>query len=314
MRMIDAQQVHAALDYPGLIEGLRLGHQQPVDDAASLILSHETSPAANHFLVLPAWQHNRAMGVKIVTVFPENLHTSASLPSVQAVYILCDGSNGQPIACIDGTALTYRKTAADSGLGSMLLSRTDSRSLLMIGAGGLAPHVIQAHVAARPSIRRIQVWNRTHARAEAVADSLQLTGIDVTATTDLEAAVRQSDVIACATNATEPLVKGDLLQPGSHLDLIGSYTTDMHEADQQAVVRASVFGDSHQRIVADSGEIADALASGAITTADIIGDLYDLVQGRCRGRRSTDEITLFKNAGGGHLDLMTARYLIEKLQ
>lgn len=314
MRMIDAQQVHTLLDYPGLIEGLRQGHLQHIDEAGSLLLSDESAPATKHFLVLPAWQHDRAMGVKLVTVFPDNLHNEATLPSVQAVYILFDARNGEPIACIDGTALTYRKTAADSGLGSTLLSRTDSRAMVMVGAGGLAPHVIQAHIAARPSIDRVQIWNRTHARAEAVAEQLEIPGVDISATTDLEAAVRQADVISCATNATEPLVMGAWLQPGSHLDLIGSYTTDMHEADEDALVRASVFGDSHTRMLEDSGEIADALASGALTASDIVGDLFDLAQGRCRGRESADEITLFKNAGGGHLDLMTARYLIDQLQ
>ena len=182
MRMIDAEQVHTLLDYPGLIEALRQGHLSAVDQAESLLLSQKTAEQENHFLVLPAWQHGQAMGVKLVTVFPENLTGGGPLPSVQAVYVLFDGTNGAPLACIDGTAMTYRKTAADSGLGSRLLSREHSRSLLMVGAGGLAPHVIQAHLAARPSVNCVTIWNRTQARAQSVADTLAIPGVAITAT------------------------------------------------------------------------------------------------------------------------------------
>lgn len=313
MRMIDAEQVHELLDYPGLIEGLRRGHLAKVDQAESLLLSQETQGSANHFLVLPAWQHDRAMGVKLVTVFPENLRHGGPEPSVQAVYVLFDGTNGAPVACIDGTAMTYRKTAADSGLGSAFLSREDSRVLLMVGAGGLAPHVIRAHLATRPSMVEVRIWNRTPERARELERNLEIAGVTVSATEDLESAAREADIISCATSSTEPLIRGVWLKPGCHLDLIGSYTTEMHEADQEALVRASVFGDSHKRIREDSGEIAGALAGGALSEDDIVGDLYDLAQGRCHARQSGEEITLFKNAGGGHLDLMTARYLMSRL-
>jgi ornithine cyclodeaminase len=315
MRMVDGDQVHALLDYPGLIDALRQGHVAGVDQAQSTLLTQALATGGeNSFLALPAWQHDEALGIKVVTVFPENLAGGGPLPSVQAVYLLFDGKNGEPLACIDGTALTLRKTAADSGLGAWFLARRDSASLLMVGAGALGPHVIQAHLAARPSITRVRVWNRSHERAEALAAGLTIPGVAITATRDLEAAARQADVIACATMAVEPLIAGAWLKPGCHLDLIGSFTPQMREADDEAVRRASVFGDSRARILADSGEIIQSLASGALRDSDIRGDLYELARGDRPGRRSEEEITLFKNAGGGHLDLMTARHLMARRQ
>lgn len=307
MRMVDAGQVHALLDFPGLMEALRQGHCEPPAVTESHLLQDREAGTA--FLALPAWQHGQAMGIKVVTVFPGNAESGGPVPAVQAVFLLFDARDGRPLACIDGTALTYRKTAADSGLGSMLLAREDAETLVMVGAGGLAPYVVAAHRAARPSLGRVLVWNRTPAKAEALAATVA----GGEAVTDLEAAVRQGDVVACATNATAPLVQGEWLKPGTHLDLIGSYTPEMREADGEAVRRARIYGDTAGKIVQRSGEIVAALASGAITEDAIAGDLYGLAQGRCPGRQSADEITLFKNAGGGHLDLMTARYLLARL-
>ncbi len=308
MRMIDAEQVHALLDFPRLIEALCEGHRQAPAVTQSVLL--QDPGAGTAFLALPAWEHGQAMGIKIVTVFPDNPAAAAILPAVQAVFLLFDATDGRPVACIDGTALTYRKTAADSGLGSRFLAREDAETLVMVGAGGLAPYVIAAHRAVRPSLRRVLIWNRTAAKAEALAAQLP----DATAVTDLEAAVRQADIVSCATNATEPLVLGAWLQPGAHLDLIGSYTPRMHEADEAAVACARIFGDTADKICERSGEIVSALAGGAITRKDIVGDLFGLAQNLCFGRQTAEEITLFKNAGGGHLDLMTARCLLQRLR
>jgi ornithine cyclodeaminase/alanine dehydrogenase-like protein (mu-crystallin family) len=307
MRMVDAERVHALLDFPGLIEALRRGHLEPAAETHSHLMRDAAAGAA--FLALPAWQHGKAMGIKVVTVFPDNPSTPEDVPAVQAVFLLFDAENGRPVACIDGTALTYRKTAADSGLGSAFLARTDAETLLMVGAGGLAPYVIAAHRAARPGLRRVLIWNRTPAKAERLAATIP----DAKAVADLEAAARQADIIACATNATSPLILGEWLRPGVHLDLIGSYTPEMCEADIAAVARARVWGDTAAKICERSGEIVAALASGALQREDIVGDLYGLAQGLCPGRQSAEEITLFKNAGGGHLDLMTARHLMERL-
>ena len=308
MQMINADQVHNLLDFPGLIEALRRGHlESPAETHSHLMQDTATGTA---FLALPAWQHGKAMGIKVVTVFPDNPSLSQDTPAVQAVFLLFNAKDGRPMACIDGTALTYRKTAADSGLGSQFLAREDAETLLMVGTGGLAPYVIAAHRAARPSIRRVLIWNRTPAKAGQLAAATP----GAEAITDLEAAAHEADIISCATNATSPLILGEWLRPGTHLDLIGSYTPDMREADETAITRARVWGDTAAKICERSGEIVAALASGALRRGDIIGDLYCLAQQQCPGRQSLDEITLFKNAGGGHLDLMTAQFLLERLE
>ena len=311
MEMIGAEQVHALLDWPGLIEALRRGHLAPVDQTEALLLREPRAGGTNDLLVLPAWRHGGAIGVKLVTVFPEN-PARGPMPAIQALVVLFDGATGAPRAVIDGTALTYRKTAADSALGSAFLSRPASRRLVMVGAGGLAEYVIGAHLAARPGIAEVAIWNRDGAKARALAGRLDLPGVATGAVEDLEAAVRRADIVSCATSATEPLVRGAWLAPGCHLDLIGSYTPAMAEADQEAVTRARIWGDSHRRLREDAGEIVQALAAGAIAEGDILGDLHDLAAGRCPVRESADEITLFKNAGGGHLDLMVAEHLVAR--
>jgi ornithine cyclodeaminase/alanine dehydrogenase-like protein (mu-crystallin family) len=203
--------------------------------------------------------------------------------------------------------MTLRKTAADSALGATLLARQDAATLLVVGAGVLAPHEIAAHRAVRPSLTTVLVWNRTPARARAVAAATGATAVE-----DLDAAVATADVISCVTMSTEPLVRGALLRPGAHLDLIGSFTPTMREADDDALRRASVFVDTRVDL-RRSGEIQHALASGALAPDGIRGDLFELCSGAVPGRRGAEEITVFKNVGGAHLDLMTARHLLSRL-
>lgn len=308
MRMIDAETVRRLLPWDVLMDGLEAGHRAEPARADALLMQD----GATSFLTLPAWRPGGAMGVKIATVFPEN--PAAGKPAVQAAYVLFDGADGTPAAAIDGTALTYAKTAADSGLGARLLAREEARVMLMVGAGGLCAHVIGAMRAARPSIAEVMIWNRTPERAEAQARALRRAGVAAEAVGDLEAGARRADVISCATNATEPLIRGAWLKPGAHLDLIGSYAEGMREADDEALARGSLFGDGRARVFEDSGEMIHALASGAIRAADFIGDFTDLARGACRRRVSDDEITVFKNAGGGHLDLMTAELLMSRLK
>lgn len=314
MRVFGAEEVHALLDYPGLIDALEQHHRRDVDAVHSTVLEQPAGEGVAHFLALPAWQRGRAIGAKLVTVFPENEKNGSGLPSVQGVYVLFDGVDGRPLACIDGTVLTLRKTAADSGLGARFLAREDAGRMLMVGAGALGPHLIEAHRAARPSIAHVDIWNRTPARAEALADRLAGQGFEVRATADLESAAREADVICCATMATEPLISGDWLRPGAHLDLVGSYRPDMRECDDAAIHRASVFTDSPWSAVTDSGEIVSAMASGALTREGVRATLFELSRGERPGRESDGEITLFKNGGGGHLDLMTAQHLMSVAQ
>ena len=313
MQLIDASQVHQLLAYPSLVHTLAEAHKSDVELVPSAVSQKPTATGDTaHFLALPAWQKDQALGAKLVTVFPDNEYNGSGLPSVQGVYVLFDGSTGEPMACIDGAALTLRKTAANSALGTSLLANPEPASMLMVGAGALAPHLIQAHLSMRPSIKQVHIWNRSFERARKLASTLKLDGISIEATEDLEAATRQADLISCATMATEPLVKGAWLQPGAHLDLVGSYRQDMHECDEAAIVRGSVFTDSPWSATRDCGEITSALESGALKPNDILANNFSLVRGEHAGRSGAGEITVYKNGGGGHLDLMVARFLVAR--
>jgi ornithine cyclodeaminase len=225
---------------------------------------------------------------------------------VQAVVVLFDGSNGRPLAVIDGTELTYWRTAADSALGARLLSRPNPRTMLVVGAGEMAPRLVAAHRAVRPSIDRVLIWNRTRERAEALAASLGQDGIAAQAVGDLDAATREADLVSTCTRSHAPLIKGLNLKPGAHLDLVGGYTPETRESDDAAARRSLIFVDRRESAFHGVGDILQPIASGAIAEDDVRGDLYDLAPGKITGRSSPDDITFFKNAGGGHLDLMTA--------
>jgi ornithine cyclodeaminase/alanine dehydrogenase-like protein (mu-crystallin family) len=249
---------------------------------------------------------------KLITSFPANL-TAGKLPAVQAVCVLFDGSNGQPLAVIDGTEITYWRTAADSALGAKLLARVDSQTLLVVGAGEMSRWLVRAHCAIRPALRRILIWNRTSERATNVAALLAAEGFAAEATVDLEAAIRAADIVSTCTRSHTPLVRGADLKAGVHLDLVGGYTPATREADDEAARRALIFVDRRESALAGVGDIVGPIASGAIRETDIIGDLYDLVSGQVRGRSLPTDITFFKNAGGAHLDLMTAELILQQL-
>jgi ornithine cyclodeaminase len=249
----------------------------------------------------------------MVTILPGNAEIGGGPPSVQATYQLFEGKTGQPVAVLDGTALTLRKTAADSGLGARLLAREDVRTLVMFGAGALAPHLIGAHLAVRPSLARVLVWNRSAPRRDRLLADLQARGIAAEAADDLEAAVRTADVVSAATMATEPLVRGAWLKAGAHVDLVGAYQPTMREADDEAVRRARIHVDFRGSTLEEAGDLTQPLAAGVISETDILGDLFELCQGRAPGRQSADEITLYKNGGGSHLDLFSAEFLVRRL-
>ena len=225
--------------------------------------------------------------------------------------MLFDGRSGRPQTCIDGVALTLRKTAGDSALGARYLAREDAESLLMVGAGALAPHLIAGHLAARPALRRVAVWNRTVEKAQRLVSEMALDEVEASVADDLEAAVRQSDVICCATGTAEPLIRGRWLKPGAHLDLVGGFTPAMREADDEAARRGKLYVDSRWFTIGCCGDLTGPMASGAITEQCIVGDLFQLCRGERLGRERAEEITWFKNAGGAHLDLMTARFALK---
>ena len=305
MDVIDADAIHRLLDFPSLIEALRAmfrdGCQAPARHHHA-IAPPATDGSPGTLLLMPAWRAGGALGVKIVTVFPDN--ALRSLPSVYGTYVMLDAATGMPRAVLDGTALTLRRTAAASALAAGFLARTESAVHLMVGTGALAPYLIAAHAAARP-IRESRIWGRNPQKAAAVAARLAAAGTACVAVADLAEAVSTADIVTSATLAREPLIRGAWLRPGTHVDLVGGYTPQMREADDEAIGRARVFVDTDAAL-REAGDIVQPLLSGALRRERIAGDLFGLARGACAGRCDPNEITLFKSVGTALEDLAAA--------
>lgn len=309
MRFVSADEIRSLLTFPMLIGALEAAHRRPKIEVQDAIFGAEKA----QYFVRHAVDHGRYMASKLITSFPGN-PVGGKLPAVQAVCVIFDGTNGQPLAVIDGTELTYWRTAADSALGASLLAPPEPETLLVVGAGEMSTRLVHAHRAVRPSLGRVLVWNRTPERAAQVTACLREQGIDSEPVEDLAAATRVADIVSTCTRSHEPLVRGDDLKPGAHLDLVGGYTPRHREADDEAARRARIFVDRRESAFDGVGDILQPIASGAIDEADVLGDLYDLVGGGVAGRTSASDITFFKNAGGGHLDLMTAELIVRRLE
>lgn len=304
MVTLDASQVAKALPYAQLIRALETAFGKDIDVPPRA--HHEvTVPGHNPgtLLLMPAWQPGGSMGVKTVTVFPDN--ALLGYPVVLASYILMSAETGAPLAVLDGSELTLRRTAAASALASSYLSRSNASKLLMVGTGNLAPHLIAAHAVARP-ITDVCIWGRRREAADELAARLAAATFNVGVTENLEQAVGEADIVSCATLASEPLISGDWLAPGQHLDLVGAFKPDMREADSLAVARAEVYVDTRDGALAEAGDIIQAIDDGSITEADIRGELRDLVTGACAARLSGEAITLFKSVGTALEDLAAA--------
>lgn len=309
MLTISAQDVDRTLTETMLVDALQVafrdGMVQPVRHHHAV---ERPDGAASTLLLMPAWNDFEAagtseggfIGVKIVTVSPDN--NSIGKPAVVGLFLLLNGKTGEPVALIDGPRLTTWRTACASALASRWLSREDSSRLLIIGAGAMAPFLVRAHCAVRP-IRQIRVWNRTQANAEKLAATLRAEGFDVSATDDLDGALGWADIISSATISSEPLVRGARLKPGTHVDLVGAFTPELRESDDEAISKARVYVDTREGATKEAGDIVQALASGALTRDGIVADLYELARREKQGRRNADEITLFKSVGAALEDL-----------
>lgn len=304
VRVIDENGVRAALTWPLLIGALKAmfadGCVMPVRHHHTMAVPDE--PDAT-LLLMPAWTSGGYLGVKLATVFPGN--AARGLPSVSAGYLLCSGKTGEILALIDGGELTSRRTAAASALAASYLARPDAAHLLIVGTGRLAPNLATAHAAVRP-IRRITVWGRSQPKALALADSLAKAGFEAAATENLAQATAQADIVSCATLSATPLIHGDWLSPGAHLDLVGGFTPAMREADDVAVARATLFADTRDGVLKEAGDFIQPIAAGIAGEDDIVADLFDLARGVHPGRTGRDEITLFKSVGAALEDLAGA--------
>jgi ornithine cyclodeaminase len=308
MLSVDADGVDRALTFGGLVETLRAafraGAVQPVRHHHTI---ERATGAASTLLLMPAWTDFQAsgggeghIGVKVVTVSPDN--NALGKPAVMGLYLLLDGLTGEPQALIDGPRLTQWRTACASALAASYLAREDAAELLVIGAGAMAPFLARAHAAVRP-IRRIKVWNRTRENAERLVGTLRADGLAAERADDLDAALATADIVSAATISSQPLVKGALLKPGAHVDLVGGFTPAMREADDDAIRRARVYVDTRAGATKEAGDIVQPLAAGILTHEAIVADLHALARGEKRGRAGGDEITLFKSVGAALEDL-----------
>lgn len=317
MRIVTADDIASVLTYGALVDALAEAFRS---DIGLPVRHHHTIPQPGRdatLLLMPAWavvaraEGDRYLGCKLVTIFPDNVQQNR--PSLYGEYLLMSGETGEPLALIDGRALTAWRTAAASALASRFLSREDSSHLVMIGAGTLAPHLVHAHCSVRP-LKRVTVWNRTKAKAISMAFGLAVTGIETEVTDDLEEAVCEGDIVSCATLSTTPVIKGAWLKKGAHVDLVGGFTPKMREADDQAVKRARIYVDTRAGATNEAGDIVVPLKKGVIARSAIKGDLFELCRGKAKGRTSTSQITLFKSVGTAIEDLAAAMLVWQGLR
>lgn len=296
--MIPFEAGEALLDWIGLTDAMAAGHDLPKAEIGDTFLYRGKDTLLNR----AAWIDGLGIAVKSATIFPGN--PEKGKPIVNGGMSLYADADGTLEAIVDFHLVTKWKTAGDSLLAARRLARLDSRNILIVGAGNQGRALHSAYSAAFPAAI-FTVWNRTRANAEKMAQ--ELPGLQIT--DDLEQAVQQADIITSATMSTDPLIKGAWLQPGQHVDLIGAYRPDMREVDNTALTRVRIFVDSFDTTIGHIGEIKTPLEAGVITRDDLIADYYSLDGFQ---RQSNDEITLFKNGGGAHLDLMTSRYILDR--
>jgi len=310
MLILDDNDTRNALPFPGLIAALR----------AMFVSGCEAPPRHHHdvavpgepngtLLLMPAWLPGRYMGLKQVSVFPGN--ATRGLPSIFGSYLLSSAVSGELLAIIDGGELTARRTAAASALAASYLARKDASVLLMTGTGRLSANLIEAHMAVRP-LKKVFVWGRDLRKAEPIVRRAESLGLEAVATDDLAGAARQADIISCATLSTEPLIRGEWLKPGAHLDLVGAFKPTMRETDDACVTRSTLFVDTRAGALGEGGDIVQPIKSGLIAAASIAGDLAELAREQHRGRSSDGEITLFKSVGASLEDLAGAIFAFEK--
>lgn len=319
MKNLTAQDVAELMDYNALIETLRSGFAGAI---ITPVRHHHTIERPDQtdatLLLMPAWQdvmnHGSSVGsyvgIKMVTVYPDNEERLQN-PSILGTYMLLDGESGTILALLDGPTLTVWRTACASALAADYLARKDASHLLMLGTGALASHLVRAHCAIRP-INKISLWGRKRDKAAKLAETFTDLQVEIDVVDDLQAAACEADVISCATMAKDPIIRGAWLKPGSHLDLVGAFRPYMREADDDAVIRSSVYVDTIAGATKEGGDITQPLANGSLSLNDIRGDLFGLCRNNVQGRERYEEITLFKSVGTALEDLAAAQFVYEK--
>jgi ornithine cyclodeaminase len=303
MQFFDQTAVANALPYPALIDALARGLQEPI---ASPLRSHfEPNGDASTVLIMPAWKPQQLMGVKLVSIWPGNAARGQS--AVSGVYVLLSCEDGRPLAVLDGTELTLRRTAAAAALAATLLARRNSQTLAILGTGSLSAPLAVAHASVM-DCKRVVVWGRSLAKAQAVVDRLGPLGVCALASDDLQATLASADVVAAASTATAPFIRSDWVKPGTHLGLVGAFTPTMAEAEPALMARAQVFADSREAVLQKGGEVLQAIQLGLMQASDIQAELAELAAEPARAwRQREDAITVFKSVGFAALDWIAAQ-------
>lgn len=313
MKFLSKDEIASLLSYPELINALKIGFREggtvPLRHAHTVTTKEGTD---NSLLLMPCWQQGGMMGIKLVMVCPDN--GQKNLESVQSSYILSDATTGITKAILDGDELTVRRTASASALASSYLSNPKSKSMLMMGTGKLAPHLIQAHASVR-TLKNIYIWGRHHKKAIALADALNnKLSATVTAIENAEKYANMCDIISCATLSSEPILKGKWLNKDikQHIDLVGGYTYNMREADNDIITSASLYVDTFDGALSEAGDLLQPIEQEVISKDDIKGDLYDMVKQDFKIIDDT-KTTLFKSVGTALEDLIAAKLAYSKI-
>ena len=304
MKTIGPEEVHAALSYPALVDALQETFSGEFNmPPRNVFLLDEQSGSHDAFAVLPSWNTD-LIGVKAFTYFPSN---SEPYKSLYSKILLFDRAHGEPLALVDGTTVTFWRTAGISGLATRLLARKNAENLLLLGTGNLAKYIIRANASVRP-LKRVSVWGRTPSNAAKIVDEMssELEGVEVTVATDLEKSCRQADIIVSATASHEPLVLGDWVTEGTHTDFIGNHHADKRECDTSLILKSRVYADSYANCFKEAGEILVPISEGVFQKDDVVADLSEMCNGSAPLRQNDDDITLFKSIGMGISDLVGA--------
>ena len=307
MKYFDTKAIQTALPYQLLVEALAQGLQQFAQTPARSFFSPNQD--ASCVMIMPAWRPHQMMGVKLVSVWPENNAKGES--AVSAVYVVISCLDGRPLAVLDGTELTLRRTAAAAALAAKRLARENSETLAVLGTGSLSVPLVQAHTDTM-RLKNVLVWGRQFHKTQRVVKQLKELGIEVRAMGDLEETLALSDVVAVATTATEPFLKADWVKPGTHISLVGAFTPQMAEAEPVLMARSQLFADCRASVLEKGGEVFQAIKQGLVLDSDIIADLAELTAQSDRNwRHDGQAITVFKSVGFALLDLIAAEVVMK---
>jgi 1-pyrroline-2-carboxylate reductase [NAD(P)H] len=310
MRILDARDVHRVLNFPDLVVALRDTFGAPAGTPRRMVFRLEDNGSADAFAVLPSW-NAEAIGVKAFTYLPGNAAKGRDI--LHSKILLFDRVTGEPVAVVDGTSVTYWRTAAVAAVAASFLAREDARRLLVCGTGNLAPYMVQAHASVRP-IEEVAIWGRDAEKAARTIAAVKekLPDLRYSVAADLETAVGAADVVSCVTASHEPIVLGAWVQPGTHTDFFGNHEKNGRECDTALVAKARVYVDSRANVLNEAGELLIPIEEGRFRAEDIVGELADLCGGKVAGRGSDEEITLFKSVGTALSDLAAARLVARR--